>query len=84
MESVESRPVNDGGLVPDEHALAVVEGVYHHCSCVPETDLEDGPLVFAPPGLADSGMVRAEREEVPSYGKGEGDFGNASYKGDVG
>ena len=49
MECVEGGAIDDGGLVADEHTLAVFEGVYYYCSCISEADLENGIVVFAPP-----------------------------------
>ena len=46
MEGVECWSVDDGGLVADEHASAVVETVDYNGSGVSEADLEDGLFVF--------------------------------------
>lgn len=51
MKGVQCRPVNNSRLVPDEHALAIVEAVDHDCSRVPKLDLKDRLLVLVPPSL---------------------------------
>lgn len=83
MEGVQRGAVDDGGLVPDEHALGVGEGVHDDGARVAEADLEDGGTELPPPGFADGGVVGAELEEVPGYGEGAGDFGDAFDVGDV-
>jgi hypothetical protein len=41
MESIEGRPINNSGLVADQHSFRIVEGVYYDGPGVSEADLED-------------------------------------------
>jgi hypothetical protein len=54
----------------DQHSLYVVEGINHHCTSIPEADLENTDAVSAPPRLADRGMIIAEFEKVAGDGQG--------------
>ena len=83
MEGVEGWSVNDCALVADEHAFGIVEGVYNHGAGVAQSDLEDGGPVFAPPGLADGGMVVSEFEEMACYWESTGYLENALYVRDI-
>jgi hypothetical protein len=84
MKGIERWTIDDCRLVSDQHAFRVIEGVDNNCASVSKTDLEDGVPVFAPPGLADGGMIVAKFEEMPSYGEGARDFWDAFDIGDVG
>ena len=52
MKSVQSRSIDDSRLMPNKHAFAVIEAVYHDCSCVAESDLIGRMLVLVPPFLS--------------------------------
>lgn len=79
MKSVERRSINDSGLVSDQHPPTVIEGIDHHCARVAEPDLKDGLLVFAPPFLADRGVIVAQGVEVADDGESPRYFWDALY-----
>ncbi len=77
VEGIESRSIDNGRLVSDEHTLCIVEGVDDYCARISESDLEDRLSIFPPPSLADRSMVFAKCKEMSSYWKCAGNFGNS-------
>ena len=68
MECIESRSVDDGGLMSDKDAPNIVERVEDDRSGVAKADLEDRLTVLLPPSFADCGVIFAELEEVAEDG----------------
>ena len=84
MERVQSWSVDNGRLVADKHAFAVIERVDDYSTGVAQSYLEDGLMVLAPPFFADRCVVRTKGEEVSCYWEGARDLRDAFDEGDVG
>jgi hypothetical protein len=83
MESIEGRPINNSGLVADQHSFRIVEGVYYDGPGVSEADLEDWSSVFAPPWFTDCGMIIPEGKQVTGDGQSSGYFWDAFNVWDI-
>lgn len=84
VEGVQSRTVDDGRLVPDEHLLRVFERVDHDGPGVSQADLEHRLAVLPPPSFTHCGVVGSELQEMTEHRQRSGDLGNAFDLGDVG
>ena len=60
MKRVQSRPINNGRLMSQEHTLTVVEAVNYYSSRIAKLDLENRLLILMPPVLFS--MVRLFQE----------------------
>jgi len=74
VECIEGRPVDNGGLMTDQHSLCIVEGVHHHSSSIAKADLKDADMILPPPRFTYRCMVIAEFEEVAGNWQSTRDF----------
>lgn len=64
-ERVQSRTIDDSGLMPDEHTPTVIEAVDNDSSCITKTYLEHRLLVLPPPLFAHCSVVISKLKQMP-------------------